>query len=87
MGRILRKKSHKSKNPDGFDSYFYTLLSQDTVEMYFSEKRRRYLVAQGYEYHVRTIVVMSCVPSNVPSVGCPLSAACLPRSLALPGDS
>ncbi len=54
MGRILRKKSHKAKSADGFDSYFYTLLSMDTKEMFFSEKRRRYLVAQGYEYHVRS---------------------------------
>ncbi len=52
MGRILRKKNIKCKSPEGFDSYFYTLLSLDTAEMYFSEKRRRYLVAQGYEYHV-----------------------------------
>ena len=53
MGRILRKKISKARSADGFDAYFYTLLSLDTSEMYFSEKRRRYLVAQGYEYHVR----------------------------------
>ncbi len=55
MGRILRKKKTKVRNADGFDAYFYTLLSLDTSEMYFSEKRRRYLVAQGYEYHVRGV--------------------------------
>jgi DNA excision repair protein ERCC-3 len=55
MGRILRKKKTKTRNADGFDAYFYTLLSLDTSEMFFSEKRRRYLVAQGYEYHVRAL--------------------------------
>lgn len=55
MGRILRKKINKTRNADGFDAYFYTLLSLDTSEMYFSEKRRRYLVAQGYEYHVISV--------------------------------
>jgi DNA excision repair protein ERCC-3 len=54
LGRILRKKINKGRSADGFDSYFYTLLSLDTMEMFFSEKRRRYLVAQGYEYHVRS---------------------------------
>jgi len=55
MGRILRKKKTKTRNADGFDAYFYTLLSLDTSEMFFSEKRRRYLVAQGYEYHVISV--------------------------------
>ena len=63
MGRILRKSS-RSRSSDTFDSYFYTLLSMDTIEMLYSEKRRRYLVAQGYEYHVRW---RSFVPAAIPA--------------------
>ena len=37
----------------GFHSFFYTLVSTDTTETYFSNKRRRYLVDQGYAYVVR----------------------------------
>jgi len=60
MGRILRKGSRQSPTDaalqvDGrelFQSYFYTLISTDTHEVYFSNKRRRYLVDQGYAYKV-----------------------------------
>jgi hypothetical protein len=47
MGRILRKGVTKAN-----DSYFYTLISTDTLEVYFANKRRRYLVDQGYAYKV-----------------------------------
>ena len=36
----------------GVDSVFYSLVSRDTREMYFSVKRQRFLVDQGYSYRV-----------------------------------
>lgn len=49
LGRILRRgTSSKSGN----NAFFYTLISTDTKEVYFSNKRRRYLVDQGYAYKV-----------------------------------
>lgn len=35
-----------------FNAFFYTLVSTDTNEVFFSQKRRRYLVDQGYTYKV-----------------------------------
>lgn len=49
MGRILRAKR---RNEVGFKSRFYTLVSKDTDEVQFSARRRRFLVDQGYEFHV-----------------------------------
>ena len=34
------------------DAYFYTLVSQDTQEMFYARKRQSYLQAQGYAYKV-----------------------------------
>ena len=36
----------------GFNAFFYTLVSTDTREMYFSQKRQQYLVDQGYKFKV-----------------------------------
>merc|ERR1712223_997625 len=52
LGRILRAK--KGALAEEFNAYFYTLVSQDTVEMSFSRKRQRFLVNQGYAYKVVT---------------------------------
>ncbi|KAI9205000.1 P-loop containing nucleoside triphosphate hydrolase protein [Polychytrium aggregatum] len=49
MGRILRAKR---RNEEGFKSRFYTLVCKDTDEVAFSAKRRRFLVDQGYEFHI-----------------------------------
>lgn len=49
MGRILRKGSAggKSGGAGGLaNAFFYTLISNDTLEVYFANKRRRYLVDQ-----------------------------------------
>ena len=35
-----------------YNAYFYSLVSQDTEEMYFSTKRQRFLVEQGYSFKV-----------------------------------
>nr|CAG4645369.1 EOG090X01LU [Lynceus sp. MCZ IZ 141354] len=52
LGRILRAK--KGAIAEEYNAFFYTLVSQDTVEMSFSRKRQRFLVNQGYSYKVIT---------------------------------
>jgi len=37
-----------------YNAYFYSLVSQDTIEMHYSTKRQRFLVNQGYSYKVVT---------------------------------
>jgi len=49
LGRILRPKANPT---GGFNAFFYTLVSTDTREMYFSSKRQQYLVDQGYTFKV-----------------------------------
>jgi len=49
LGRILRPKANPS---GGFNAYFYSLVSNDTREMYFSSKRQQYLIDQGYTFKV-----------------------------------
>ena len=52
LGRILRAK--KGAIADENNAFFYTLVSQDTMEMSFSRKRQRFLVNQGYSYKLIT---------------------------------
>jgi DNA excision repair protein ERCC-3 len=49
LGRILRPKPNPT---GGFNAFFYTLISTDTKEMYFSSKRQQYLIDQGYTFRV-----------------------------------
>lgn len=51
LGRILRAKR---RNDEGFNAFFYSLVSKDTNEMYFSSKRQAFLVDQGYSFKVIT---------------------------------
>lgn len=51
LGRILRPKARTS---DGFNAFFYTLISKDTQEMFYSSKRQQFLVDQGYAFKVVT---------------------------------
>eukprot|EP00002_Diphylleia_rotans_P021912 TRINITY_DN4274_c0_g1_i1.p1 TRINITY_DN4274_c0_g1~~TRINITY_DN4274_c0_g1_i1.p1 ORF type:complete len:811 (-),score=199.36 TRINITY_DN4274_c0_g1_i1:136-2568(-) len=50
LGRILRKKMGAPQSEN--NAYFYTLVSQDTREMYYSTKRQQFLVDQGYSFRV-----------------------------------
>ncbi|CAH0584332.1 unnamed protein product [Chrysodeixis includens] len=52
LGRILRAK--KGALAEEYNAFFYTLVSQDTLEMAYSRKRQRFLVNQGYSYKVIT---------------------------------
>lgn len=50
LGRILRAKK---RSDDGFNAYFYSLVSKDTEEMYYSTKRQQFLIDQGYAFKVK----------------------------------
>ena len=52
LGRILRPK--KGMLSDEYNAFFYSLVSQDTLEMQYARKRQRFLVNQGYAYKVIT---------------------------------
>ncbi|XP_055378892.1 general transcription and DNA repair factor IIH helicase subunit XPB [Condylostylus longicornis] len=52
LGRILRAK--KGAIAEEYNAFFYTLVSQDTMEMSYSRKRQRFLINQGYSYKVIT---------------------------------
>jgi len=52
LGRILRPKARMQANE--FNAFFYTLVSQDTSEMYYSTKRQQFLIDQGYSFKVVT---------------------------------
>ncbi|KAJ3529539.1 hypothetical protein NM208_g9711 [Fusarium decemcellulare] len=51
LGRILRAKR---RNDVGFNAFFYSLVSKDTQEMFYSSKRQAFLVDQGYAFKVIT---------------------------------
>ncbi|KAL2811326.1 P-loop containing nucleoside triphosphate hydrolase protein [Aspergillus granulosus] len=51
LGRILRAKR---RNDEGFNAFFYSLVSKDTDEMFYSSKRQAFLVDQGYAFKVIT---------------------------------
>ncbi|KAJ5906667.1 General transcription and DNA repair factor IIH helicase subunit XPB [Penicillium subrubescens] len=51
LGRILRAKR---RNDEGFNAFFYSLVSKDTSEMTYSSKRQAFLVDQGYAFKVIT---------------------------------
>ncbi|AEO71887.1 uncharacterized protein THITE_2156915 [Thermothielavioides terrestris NRRL 8126] len=51
LGRVLRAKR---RNEEGFNAFFYSLVSKDTVEMVYSAKRQVFLVDQGYAFRVIT---------------------------------
>lgn len=53
LGRILRPKRRVQHT---FNAFFYSLVSQDTLEMSYSRKRQRFLVNQGYAYKVMCTV-------------------------------
>jgi DNA excision repair protein ERCC-3 len=52
LGRIARAK--KGANPSENTAFFYTLISEDTIEMNYSTKRKSFLVDHGYSYDVIT---------------------------------
>jgi len=62
-GRILRAKR---RSEEGFNAFFYSLVSQDTQEMYYSAKRQQFLIDQGYSFKVITeLVGMNAMPDLI----------------------
>lgn len=51
LGRILRPKPNPGQN---FNAFFYSLVSTDTQEMYYSSKRQQFLIDQGYAFKIIT---------------------------------
>lgn len=51
LGRILRAKR---RNDEGFNAFFYSLVSKDTDEMTYSTRRQSFLVDQGYAFKTIT---------------------------------
>ncbi|KAI8691567.1 hypothetical protein LRP88_08823 [Fusarium phalaenopsidis] len=61
LGRILRSKR---RNDEGFNAFFYTLVSKDTQEIFYSSKRQAFLVDQGYAFKVITkLAGMRSIPN------------------------
>lgn len=55
LGRILRPKSGSiTREKSDHDAYFYSLVSLDTQEMYYSRKRQAFLIDQGYAFKTIT---------------------------------
>ncbi|KAJ3063385.1 hypothetical protein HDU98_000812 [Podochytrium sp. JEL0797] len=54
LGRILRPKKSRVTKPGEYNSFFYTLVSRDTEEVFYSLKRQQFLVDQGYAYDIIT---------------------------------
>ena len=56
LGRILRPKQSSEKqalsNSQEFNAYFYSLVSTNTSEMFYADKRQQFLVNQGYYFEV-----------------------------------
>jgi DNA excision repair protein ERCC-3 len=48
LGRILRPKE------DGNEAHFYSIVTRDSTEQDYSNKRQLFLTEQGYRYHIET---------------------------------
>lgn len=58
LGRILRAKGRLQDRMSGgkeeYNAFFYSLVSTDTQEMYYSTKRQQFLIDQGYSFKIIT---------------------------------
>ena len=54
LGRILRPKPKSRVQGEEFNAFFYSLVSTDTQEMYYSTKRQQFLIDQGYAFKIVT---------------------------------
>ena len=74
LGRILRAKKSRAGNApaDEFNAFFYTLVSRDTQEMFYSTKRQQFLIDQGYQFKIVTNLLDDMGPGPSLSEGCPL---------------
>ena len=51
LGRIMRPKEASSS--ESYNAVFYTIVSDETAEMKYFQKRRDYLVNLGFQYDLR----------------------------------
>jgi len=62
LGRILRPKS------DGQIAMFYSVITRDSSEGEFAQKRQRFLTEQGYSYQIQTMEeVINAIPAALTS--------------------
>jgi DNA excision repair protein ERCC-3 len=55
LGQILRPKAYTrtdGSNRSTFNAFFYTLVSSDAQEMFYSAKRQQYLIDQGCTFKI-----------------------------------
>ncbi|KFG43849.1 TFIIH basal transcription factor complex helicase XPB subunit [Toxoplasma gondii GAB2-2007-GAL-DOM2] len=52
LGRILRAKPQAGDEGENFNAFFYSLISKDTLEMVYADKRQQFIIDQGYAYKV-----------------------------------
>jgi DNA repair helicase Rad25 len=60
LGRILRPKPRMDEE---YNAFFYSIVSKDTAEMFYSAKRQEFLVEQGYSFRVLTSLTRPGDPS------------------------
>lgn len=73
LGRILRPKCVAAKENmlqekagvREHNAFFYSLVSTDTEEMYFSTKRQQFLIQQGYAFKVVSNIIDEGVKYNL----------------------
>jgi DNA excision repair protein ERCC-3 len=76
LGRVLRPKR------DGGPAYFYTVVSDDTVEQLYAQKRQLFLTEQGYRYQIARVDAAGA--DRAAPVPAPVIA--FPREAAASGD-
>jgi len=60
----LRPKPASDPNEE-FNAFFYSLVSKDTQEMAYADKRQQYIVDQGYAYKVLPMDVFPLAQENL----------------------
>ncbi|KAI3943713.1 hypothetical protein MKW98_004218 [Papaver atlanticum] len=62
LGRILRAKCKNQDQTAGGkeenNAFFYSLVSTDTQEMYYSTKRQQFLIDQGFSFKVQFLAIL-----------------------------
>ena len=51
---------------DEYNAFFYTLVSKDTQEMYYSTKRQQFLIDQGYSFKIITNLLDAAGVATLP---------------------
>ena len=55
-----------AQGAEDYNAFFYTLVSKDTQEMYYSTKRQQFLIDQGYSFKVITNLLDATGAAPVP---------------------